>query len=165
MDFSPGSNQLSDFRGLFVFICLLRPCSINKIQRPSKAQSKNRKIDEETSVSRRFYLFCQVLRPCSIEHILIMKLLHWVAFLYGFYPNLKLALWFSEGFFIEVLSVTILETTKTIVLRLSLEQMFYRSQFWRLQKPPSGADTRQTSFIGHNFGDYKNLKWYQLITP
>ena len=21
------------------------------------------------------------------------------------------------------------------------------------------------SFIGHNFGDYKNLKWYQLITP
>ena len=32
-------------------------------------------LNEETSVSRRFYLFCQVLRPCSIEHILIMKLL------------------------------------------------------------------------------------------
>ena len=23
----------------------------------------------------------------------------------------------------------------------------------------------KSSFIGHNFGDYKNLKWYQLITP
>ena len=135
MDFTLISNQLSDFRGLFVFICLLRPCSINKIQRPSKAQSKNRKIDEETSVSRRFYLFCQVLRPCSIEHVLIKKLLHWVAFLYGFYPNLKLALWFLEGFFIEVLSVTILETTKTVFSIWNNWIVFYRSQFWRLQKP------------------------------
>ena len=40
-----------------------------------KSQSENRKIDEETLVSRKFYLFCQVLRPCSVEHILIMKLL------------------------------------------------------------------------------------------
>ena len=41
----------------------------------------------------------------------------------------------SEGFFIEVLSVTILETTKTNYLLLLQELKFYRSQFWRLQKP------------------------------
>ena len=70
----------------------------------------------------------------------------------------------SEGAFIEVLSVTILETTKTIdFLDISLA-MFYRSQFWRLQKPPSLMRYSLTGFIGHNFGDYKNLKWYQLIT-
>ena len=37
--------------------------------------------------------------------------------------------------FIEVLSVTILETTKTQVLKTILFLRFYRSQFWRLQKP------------------------------
>ena len=135
---------------------MLSPCSINKIQRPWKAQSKNRKSDEETSVSRRFYLFCQVLRPCSIEHILIMKLLHWVAFLYGFYPNLKLALWFLESFFIEVLSVTILETTKTYFKPLLWALEFYRSQFWRLQKLEAKAPSIVRCFIGHNFGDHKN---------
>lgn len=42
----------------------------------------------------------------------------------------------SEGFFIEVLSVTILETTKTWawgIVGAALET-FYRPQFWRLQK-------------------------------
>ena len=41
----------------------------------------------------------------------------------------------SEGFFIEVLSVTILETTKTPSEEEKNENLFYRSQFWRLQKP------------------------------
>ena len=41
----------------------------------------------------------------------------------------------SEGFFIEVLSVTILETTKTEADVLADSDAFYRSQFWRLQKP------------------------------
>ncbi|EFN96692.1 hypothetical protein SMSK321_0926 [Streptococcus mitis SK321] len=42
---------------------------------------------------------------------------------------------------------------------------FYRSQFWRLQKLFNKKATVKDGFIGHNFGDYKNLKWYQLITP
>ncbi|WP_419991924.1 hypothetical protein [Streptococcus mitis] len=42
---------------------------------------------------------------------------------------------------------------------------FYRSQFWRLQKPSESQRYQKIGFIGHNFGDYKNLKWYQLITP
>ena len=35
---------------------------------------------------------------------------------------------------------------------------FYRSQFWRLQKQPEESYEELESFIGHNFGDYKNLK-------
>ena len=84
----------------------------------------------------------------------------------------------SEGFFIEVLSVTILETTKTQIpcpiqvyrfyrsqfWRLqkplsildAIESEFYRSQFWRLQKPIIGTVLGVVGFIGHNFGDYKN---------
>ncbi|WP_228113502.1 hypothetical protein [Streptococcus mitis] len=42
---------------------------------------------------------------------------------------------------------------------------FYRSQFWRLQKLENIGPILEAGFIGHNFGDYKNLKWYQLITP
>ena len=41
----------------------------------------------------------------------------------------------SEGFFIEVLSVIILETTKTRSEFDLMADLFYRSQFWRLQKP------------------------------
>ncbi len=33
---------------------------------------------------------------------------------------------------------------------------FYRSQFWRLQKPATFIKLSATGFIGHNFGDYKN---------
>ena len=33
---------------------------------------------------------------------------------------------------------------------------FYRSQFWRLQKPYQLKEPGSTGFIGHNFGDYKN---------
>ena len=82
--------------------------------------------------------------------------LNWVAFLYGFYLNLKLALWFSEGSFIEVLSVTILETTKTNSCFDKNNWRFYRSQFWRLQKPVAVIELSAFGFIGHNFGDYKN---------
>ena len=57
---------------------------------------------------------------------------------------------------IEVLSVTILETIKTIILRTSKRIEFYRSQFWRLQKPKEKVTGAEIGFIGHNFGDYKN---------
>ena len=62
----------------------------------------------------------------------------------------------SEGFFIEVLSVTILETTKTTYIMYYCLLQFYRSQFWRLQKPGKKSDQKRIGFIGHNFGDYKN---------
>ena len=64
-----------------------------------------------------------------------------------------------------VLSVTILETTKTTKPYLPCIFWFYRSQFWRLQKPQDEMFFLHSCFIGHNFVDYKNLKWYQLITP
>ncbi|EFM36006.1 hypothetical protein HMPREF9189_0390 [Streptococcus sp. oral taxon 071 str. 73H25AP] len=63
----------------------------------------------------------------------------------------------SESFFIEVLSVTILETTKTSVSRDIKSLRFYRSQFWRLQKPLDSYIGLSPGFIGHNFGDYKSL--------
>ena len=56
----------------------------------------------------------------------------------------------------RVLSVTILETTKTIPSTNQVCNPFYRSQFWRLQKPKICAKATRISFIGHNFGDYKN---------
>ena len=84
----------------------------------------------------------------------------------------------SEGFFIEVLSVTILETTKTTYIMyycllqfyrsqfwrlqklqtkfLNVSMPFYRSQFWRLQKQVASENHYAIRFIGHNFGDYKN---------
>ena len=64
-----------------------------------------------------------------------------------------------------VLQVTILETTKTNPPFQPFLGKFYRSQFWRLQKLVHDANSDEKSFIGHNFGDYKNLKWYQLMTP
>ena len=55
-----------------------------------------------------------------------------------------------------VLSVTILETTKTKLSSGLGPKLFYRSQFWRLQKPTRNALHKAIGFIGHNFGDYKN---------
>ena len=55
-----------------------------------------------------------------------------------------------------VLSVTILETTKTMILAVAAPTLFYRSQFWRLQKRFKLDGDRAKGFIGHNFGDYKN---------
>ena len=57
-----------------------------------------------------------------------------------------------------VLSVTILETTKTDNTLVLSAKMFYRSQFWRLQKLLRVMEDAYTSFIGHNFGDYKNTQ-------
>ena len=58
--------------------------------------------------------------------------------------------------FIKVLSVTILETTKTGESNSCSINLFYRSQFWRLQKLTVWESTNSACFIGHNFGDYKN---------
>ena len=55
-----------------------------------------------------------------------------------------------------VLSVTILETTKTKGYEIGQGIEFYRSQFWRLQKPMLRSPSLMVCFIGHNFGDYKN---------
>ena len=59
-------------------------------------------------------------------------------------------------FVVVVLSVTILETTKTVRKNTLLLPLFYRSQFWRLQKHIDVKNLAHRSFIGHNFGDYKN---------
>ena len=56
----------------------------------------------------------------------------------------------------RVLSVTILETTKTFGWVIFMNYLFYRSQFWRLQKQIPWHDLHEQGFIGHNFGDYKN---------
>ena len=71
-------NSSLDLEGCYFFGL----CSIPKIQRPSKVQSKNRKIDEEILASRRFYLFCQVLRPCSIEYTKMELLYNGAVFLF-----------------------------------------------------------------------------------
>ena len=62
----------------------------------------------------------------------------------------------------EVLSVTILETTKTYAGDFETTTKFYRSQFWRLQKPIVGGVLAALGFIGHNFGDYKNRPIHHL---
>ena len=59
----------------------------------------------------------------------------------GFYPNLKLALGLQRAFLLR----------------------FYRSQFWRLQKLLDIIKYLSFSFIGHNFGDYKNKVLYLQI--
>ena len=38
----------------------------------------------------------------------------------------------------------------------ALYVVFYRSQFWRLQKQKGKISAATNRFIGHNFGDYKN---------
>ena len=56
-----------------------------------------------------------------------------------------------------VLSVAILETTKTVTTTTISLTEFYRSQFWRLQKRIELTPISFKSFIGRNFGDYKNF--------
>ena len=63
----------------------------------------------------------------------------------------------------QVLSVTILETTKTSRIGKTCSAGFYRSQFWRLQKLLKRSDEQLQGFIGHNFGDYKNYKIKQSL--
>ena len=70
-----------------------------------------------------------------------------------------------RGLFIEVLSVTILETTKTDLRINSFRIKVLSVTILETTKTYSARHSIQQSFIGHNFGDYKNLKWYQLMTP
>ena len=56
-----------------------------------------------------------------------------------------------------------METTKTEFEELIRQGQFYRSQFWRLQKPLSLAVFSSMRFIGHNFGDYKNPAAFKAI--
>ena len=63
---------------------------------------------------------------------------------------------------IWVLSVTILETTKTVYFYGCIRWGFYRSQFWRLQKHHKVSNHSDEGFIGHNFGDYKNPRDVQV---
>ena len=65
----------------------------------------------------------------------------------------------GNGKYSRVLSVTILETTKTHKIPGFSVFKFYRSQFWRLQKHVIEHFGVKGSFIGHNFGDYKNIKF------
>ena len=75
---------------------------------------------------------------------------------FGDYKNRFLA--YLKRF--AVLSVTILETTKTQDWLQLYKDRFYRSQFWRLQKLISPKKKQKQRFIGHNFGDYKNMDFY-----
>ena len=79
---------------------------------------------------------------------------------FGDYKNLCRRLWN----YYEVLSVTILETTKTHLISLPSLLLFYRSQFWRLQKQVASENHYAIRFIGHNFGDYKNLVGQQVVS-
>ena len=77
---------------------------------------------------------------------------------FGDYKNL--AVFYSKS--LDVLSVTILETTKTTPSAVCSSAWFYRSQFWRLQKQVNLGTRSTLGFIGHNFGDYKNRPTYRL---
>ena len=83
---------------------------------------------------------CSYLDVCFIGHN------------FGDYKNLPRFLVQQHA----VLSVTILETTKTVGFVCQLTLRFYRSQFWRLQKLERRKGKMTEGFIGHNFGDYKN---------
>ena len=135
--------------------------------------------------TRSFIFFTRILARAQISSLIFRELFYWgfIGHNFGDYKNgSHCQTWMALGFIghnfgdyknlldktspiKSVLSVTILETTKTLINCWWKCALFYRSQFWRLQKlPPAGIEPA-TSFIGHNFGDYKNLKWYQLMTP
>ncbi len=71
---------------------------------------------------------------------------------FGDYKNIVASVYMVS----VVLSVTILETTKTLRLSATNCLEFYRSQFWRLQKHCLICLNAELRFIGHNIGDYKN---------
>ena len=99
----------------------------------------------------RFYR-SQFWRLQKLEHHSCYKLSSFIGHNFGDYKNQALMV----QYYPLVLSVTILETTKTSVPLVTAPTLFYRSQFWRLQKPQHGNEYAMESFIGHNFGDYKN---------
>ena len=80
---------------------------------------------------------------------------------FGDYKNLTARL-YSD---LMVLSVTILETTKTDALPIRIATQFYRSRFWRLQKRRKVLALQGRCFIGHDFGDYKNCLPLHRLCP
>ena len=108
--------------------------------------------------TRSFIFFTRILSRAQISSLIFRELFYWgfIGHNFGDYKNWyrRVVLWCI------VLSVTILETTKTKEEFLRLWNKFYRSQFWRLQKPIEQLHIGLGSFIGHNFGDYKN--WWNV---
>ena len=129
--------------------------------------------------TRSFIFFTRILARALISSLIFRGLFYWcfIGHNFGDYKNPLLV----RALLHSVLSVTILETTKTAHPNTKPDSQFYRSQFWRLQKPLGltknffGEFYRSqfwrlqkllqelkqagTSFIGHNFGDYKNLSF------
>ena len=93
--------------------------------------------------------FWRLQKPLGIPAVALMG---FIGHNFGDYKNLS----FDDSLSNKVLSVTILETTKTVWSVMSVNVWFYRSQFWRLQKQGTMQTLLTTCFIGHNFGDYKN---------
>ena len=104
--------------------------------------------------TRSFIFFTRILARAQISSMIFRGLFYWgfIGHNFGDYKNRLLL---QKGLH-WVLSVTILETTKTSSWYISRSCWFYRSQFWRLQKQARVDQVYEFSFIGHNFGDYKN---------
>ena len=113
--------------------------------------------------TRSFIFFTRILARAQISSMIFRGLFYWgfIGHNFGDYKNRY------EGPPPPdvVLSVTILETTKTTLFVNSICFLFYRSQFWRLQKQTFLPAAAYMSFIGHNFGDYKNLPNKKLNIP
>ena len=105
--------------------------------------------------TRSFIFFTRILARAQISSLIFRELFYWgfIGHNFGDYKNQAVRVCLNHF----VLSVIILETTKTPDVIVFGGGVFYRSQFWRLQKPFFLTDSTGTCFIGHNFGDYKNL--------
>ena len=104
--------------------------------------------------TRSFIFFTRILAQAQISSLIFRGLFYWgfIGHNFGDYKNIVASVYMVS----VVLSVTILETTKTMILAVAAPTLFYRSQFWRLQKRFKLDGDRAKGFIGHNFGDYKN---------
>ena len=126
--------------------------------------------------TRSFIFFTRILARAQISSLIFRGLFYWgfIGHNFGDYKNSNTL----SNTSLSVLSVTILETTKTVidfrcdwkwVLSVTILETtktnnrnsfgscrFYRSQFWRLQKQWAKTTCQRICFIGHNFGDYKN---------
>ena len=102
--------------------------------------------------SGRLFYRSQFWRLQKLRNVQISLPLSFIGHNFGDYKNPHTGCYLHRF----VLSVTILETTKTDTLSKGIEEVFYRSQFWRLQKPGHTKIQLGSCFIGHNFGDYKN---------
>ena len=110
--------------------------------------------------TRSFIFFTRILVRAQISSLIFRELFYWgfISHNFGDYKNLCK----MQFCWLGVLSVTILETTKTDIQEHFYDQLFYRSQFWRLQKPLLSFFYLPQCFIGHNFGDYKNRQTFCL---